>query len=44
MGIRLRIFLDTEETCTFQELRQATTVPQRVKDRADAIRMNPRGD
>lgn len=44
MGMRLRVFLNTEEARTLQELRQATTVPQRVKDRADVIRMNARGD
>lgn len=44
MGMRLRVFLNAEEARTLQELRQATTVPQRVKDRADAVRMNARGD
>jgi transposase len=44
MGMRLRVFLTPEEERTLQELRRATTVPQRVKDRADVVRMNARGD
>ena len=44
MGMRLRVFLNTEEERTLWELRRATTVPQRVKDRAEVIRMNSRGD
>jgi len=44
MGMRLRVFLTPEEDRTLQELRRATTVPQRVKDRADVVRMNARGD
>jgi hypothetical protein len=44
MGMRLRVFLNAEEARTLKELRQSTTVPQRVKDRADVIRMNARGD
>jgi transposase len=44
MGMRLRVFLNPEEARTLQELRTATTVPQRVRDRADVIRMNARGD
>ena len=34
MGMRLRVFLNPEEARTLQELRTATTVPQRVRDRA----------
>ena len=44
MGMRLRVFLTAEEERTLRELRRATTVPQRVKDRADVVRMNARGD
>jgi transposase len=44
MGMRLRVFLTPEEDRTLRELRRATTVPQRVKDRADVVRMNARGD
>ena len=42
--MRLRVFLTAEEDRTLWELRQATTIPQRVKDRADVVRMNARGD
>ena len=44
MGMRLRVFLTAEEDRTLWELRRATTVPQRVKDRAEVVRMNARGD
>ena len=44
MGMRLRVFLTPEEERTLRELRRATTVPHRVKDRADVVRMNARGD
>lgn len=44
MGMRLRVFLTAEEARTLRELRRATTVPQRVKDRAEVVRMNARGD
>ena len=43
MGVRLRIFLNREEDRTLRELRTATTVPQRVKDRASMLRLNNRG-
>lgn len=43
MGARLRIFLTREEDRTLFELRTATTVPQRVKDRAEAVRLNAHG-
>lgn len=43
MGARLRIFLTPEEDRTLWELRTATTVPQRVKDRAEALRLNAQG-
>ena len=44
MGMRLRVFLTAEEDRTLWELRRATTVPQRVKDRTEVVRMNARGD
>lgn len=44
MGMRLRVFLTGEEERTLRELRRAKTVPQRVKDRAEVVRMNARGD
>ena len=43
MGARLRIILNGEENRTLHELRLATTVPQRVKDRAEVIRMSDQG-
>jgi transposase len=41
--MRLRIFLSPQEDITLFELRKATTVPQRVKDRAEVLRLNARG-
>lgn len=43
MGARLRVFLSAEEDRTLRELRTATTVPQRVRDRASMLRLNDRG-
>lgn len=43
MGARLRICLKPEEDRTLFELRTATTVPQRVKDRAEVVRLNAQG-
>lgn len=43
MGARLRIILNAEEDRTLHELRLATTLPQRVKDRAEVIRMSHQG-
>ncbi|MEG4252924.1 helix-turn-helix domain-containing protein [Microcoleus sp. Pol10D4] len=43
MGARLRVFLNQEEDRTLFELRAATTVPQKVKDRAQIIRLNSQG-
>lgn len=43
MGARLRLFLTPEEEQTLFELRAASTVPQRVKDRAQMIRLNAQG-
>ncbi len=43
MGARLRSYLTPEEDRTLFELRTATTVPQRVKDRAEVLRLSHRG-
>lgn len=43
MGARLRVFLNREEDRTLFELRTATTVSQKVKDRALAVRLNSHG-
>ncbi|MBW4552073.1 MAG: helix-turn-helix domain-containing protein [Aphanocapsa sp. GSE-SYN-MK-11-07L] len=43
MGARLRVFLTAEEDRTLFELRTARTVPQRVKDRAEVVRLNAKG-
>ena len=43
MGTRLRVFLSAEENRTLFELRTATTVSQRVKDRAEVIRLSHQG-
>lgn len=44
MGMRLRVFLTAAEDRTLRELHCAMSVPQRVKDRAQVVRMNARGD
>jgi hypothetical protein len=44
MGARLRVvFLNAEEERTLFELRTASTVPHRVKDRAQMVRLNAQG-
>ena len=43
MGARLRVFLSVEENRTLFELRRANTVPQRVKERAEVIRLSHQG-
>ena len=43
MGSRLRVFLSAAEDRTLFELRTATTVPQRVKDRAEVVRLSHQG-
>lgn len=43
MGARLRVFLTAEQERTLFELRTATTVPQRVKDRAEVLRLSSQG-
>jgi transposase len=43
MGTRLRVFLNPAEDRTLFELRRATTVPQRVKDRAEVVRLSHQG-
>lgn len=39
----LRVFLTSEQDRTLFELRTATRVPQRTKDRAEALRLSHRG-
>ena len=43
MGARLRAYLEPEEDRTLFELRTAKTIPQRVKDRAEVVRLSQRG-
>ncbi len=43
MGARMRVFLTPSEEQTLWELRTATTVTQRVKDRAEAVRLSHQG-
>ncbi|MBS9390582.1 MAG: helix-turn-helix domain-containing protein [Dolichospermum sp. WA123] len=43
MPARLRVFLNREEDRTLLELRTAITVSQKVKDRAEVVRLNSRG-
>jgi len=43
MAAALRVVLTREEERTLSELRIATTVPQRVRDRAHMIRLNAQG-
>ncbi len=43
MGARIRVLLNPEEDRTLFELRTATTVPQRVLDRAQALRLSAHG-
>jgi transposase len=43
MGARLRVFLTSDEERTLFELRTASRVPQRVKDRAQMVRLNAQG-
>ena len=43
MGARLRIFLTPAEDRELFEMRKAANVPQRVKDRAEAVRLNNQG-
>ncbi len=42
MGARLRVFLTSEQDETLSKLR-ATNVPQKVKDRAEVVRLNAHG-
>ncbi len=44
MGARIRVFLTPEEDRTLRELHKAKDIPQRVKYRAQVLRMNARGD
>jgi transposase len=43
MAYRLRIFLTPEQDRTLRELRTAQHLPQRVRDRAEVIRLNAHG-
>lgn len=43
MGARVRVFLNQEEERTLWELRSSTTLTQRVKDRAEAVRLSHQG-
>jgi hypothetical protein len=43
MGARIRVLLNPEEDRTLFELRTATTVTQRIKDRAEALRLSAHG-
>jgi len=43
MGARVRVFLNKEENRTLWERRTASTVAQRVKDRAEAVRLIHQG-
>ena len=43
MGARLRVRLNDEEQRTLCDLRKSTRIPQRVKDRAEAIRLSHHG-
>lgn len=43
MGARLRVFLNAAQERTLFELRTASTVPQRVKDRAEVVRLSHQG-
>jgi transposase len=44
MGMRLRVFLSEAADRALQEMRRQKDIPQRVKERADVVRMNARGD
>ena len=39
----LRVFLNTEEERTLWELRRGKNIPQRTKDRAQAVRLSAQG-
>jgi DNA-binding CsgD family transcriptional regulator len=43
MPAQLRAILTEEQDRTLRELRQATKVPQRLKDRAHMLRLNAQG-
>jgi hypothetical protein len=43
MGVRLRVFLTRQQDRTLFELRTAQGVPQRTKDRAEALRLSAHG-
>jgi transposase len=43
MGARLRVYLTAEENRTLLELRKVTSLPQRVRDRAEVVRLSHQG-
>jgi hypothetical protein len=43
MPAQIRIILTGEEDRTLRELRQAQTVPQRVRERAHILQLNAQG-
>lgn len=43
MSAPIHLVLNEEEDCTLTELRIATTVPQRTRDRAHMVRLNAQG-
>jgi hypothetical protein len=43
MPAQLRVILTEEQDRTLRELREATKVPQRVKDRAQMLQLNTQG-
>ena len=43
MGARLRVILNPEERRTLFELRKAIELPQRVRDRAEVVRLSHHG-
>lgn len=43
MGFRLRICLTPEQDRTLRELRTADYLPQRIRDRAEVVRLNAHG-
>lgn len=43
MGVRLRVFLTRQQDRTLFELRTAQGIPQRTKDRAEALRLSAHG-
>ncbi|WP_449420400.1 hypothetical protein [Phormidium nigroviride] len=42
-SLPLRVFLNSEEERTLWELRRGKNIPQRMKDRAEAVRLSAQG-